>query len=77
MTTPAFGSRAVLVPMLLVTIHPDKRIVRVRSVLSHQLATAPAHGHPDQVTLREEDRIAAYFASGHVYATPRRTEPFL
>ncbi len=77
LTTPAFGSRAVLVPMLLVTIHPDKRIVRVRSVLSHQLATAPAHGHPDQVTLREEDRIAAYFASGHVYATPRRTEPFL
>jgi len=33
--------------------------------------------NPDQVTLREEDQIAAYFASGNLYAEPRRVEPLL
>jgi photosynthetic reaction center H subunit len=33
--------------------------------------------NPDQVTLREEDRIAAYFAGGNLYAEPKRVEPLL
>ncbi|HZF77534.1 MAG TPA: photosynthetic reaction center subunit H [Acetobacteraceae bacterium] len=76
-TTPELGGRTVLVPMMLVTISEERRLIRVRSVLSHQLAAAPGIANPDQVTLREEDRISGYFASGHVYATPQRTEPFL
>jgi photosynthetic reaction center H subunit len=31
----------------------------------------------DSVTFREEDRICAYFAGGHLYATPQRVEPLL
>jgi photosynthetic reaction center H subunit len=37
----------------------------------------PGLRNPEQVTLREEDRIAAYYASGHLYATPLRLGPWL
>ena len=30
-----------------------------------------------QVTRREEDKIMAYYSSGHLYATPSRSEPLL
>ena len=49
----------------------------VRSVLGAQFAHAPMLANPDQVTLREEDQIAAYFASGNLYAEPSRMEPLL
>jgi photosynthetic reaction center H subunit len=42
-----------------------------------QFADAPRLASPNQVTLREEDRIAAYFASGHLFADPTRMEPLL
>jgi photosynthetic reaction center H subunit len=32
---------------------------------------------PDKVTALEEDRIAAYFASGNLYAMPSRMEPLI
>jgi hypothetical protein len=47
------------------------------SVTGAQFADAPALANPDQITLREEDRIQAYFASGHLYAEPGRAEPLL
>jgi photosynthetic reaction center H subunit len=42
-----------------------------------QFADAPLLANPDQVTLREEDRIAAFFAGGTLFADPRRVEPLL
>lgn len=51
--------------------------VRVASVTAAQFAIAPGIGHPDMITPREEDRLMAYFASGHLYATPERSEPLL
>jgi photosynthetic reaction center H subunit len=71
------GTRRVLVPMSLVRVDEERRRIRVKSVLSHQLAAAPAIANPDQITLREEDRIAGYFAGGHIYATPDRMGPLL
>lgn len=71
------GTRRVLVPMLLVRMDPDRRRIRIKSVLSHQLAAAPGIKNPDEITLREEDRIAGYFAGGHIYATPQRMGPVL
>jgi photosynthetic reaction center H subunit len=73
----AAGGRRVLVPSMLVRIDPARRLVRVNSVTAAQLAAAPGTKHPDQITLREEDRIAGYFAGGHMYATPKRLGPML
>jgi photosynthetic reaction center H subunit len=68
---------AVLVPMPLARVDARAGKVVVRSVMGAQFAHAPMLANPDQVTLREEDRIAAYFASGQLYAAPRRMEPLL
>ena len=66
-----------LLPMTLALIQAAKRQVKVSSVLGSQVAGAPMIASPDQVTKLEEDRICAYFASGHLYATPARQEPLL
>jgi photosynthetic reaction center H subunit len=65
----------VLVPMPLVNVIGG--VANVVSVMGDQFADAPRLANPDQVTLREEDRIQAYFASGHMFAEPSRSEPLL
>ncbi len=72
-----FVPRRVLVPMTLVTVDGKARTVRVSAVRAAHFAEAPVTRHPEQVTLREEDRISAYFASGFLYATPGRLGPAL
>jgi photosynthetic reaction center H subunit len=66
----------VLVPMFLATVNDDGD-VRVVSVTAAQLAAAPGIAKPEEVTLREEDRISGYFGGGHLHATPERSEPLL
>ena len=51
--------------------------VNVKSILASQFADVPTLRNPDRVTLREEDRICAYYAGGHLYATPSRSEPLI
>lgn len=51
--------------------------VHVKSVCGRHFATAPSTANPDQVTLQEEDKIAAYYGGGYLYATADRTEPLL
>jgi photosynthetic reaction center H subunit len=63
--------------MPLVRIDTRAGLVTVRSILGSQFADAPMLANPDHVTLREEDRIQAYYASGHLYATASRMEPLL
>jgi photosynthetic reaction center H subunit len=72
-TLPAGGN--VLVPMPLVTI--SEGAVHLASVKGKQIALAPRLSSPDQVSLREEDMIQAYFGSGHLYAEPGRMEPLI
>ncbi|MBR0654480.1 photosynthetic reaction center subunit H [Plastoroseomonas arctica] len=64
-----------LIPMPLLRIDEDRRWVKVRTLLSHHFADVPVLANPDQVTLREEDHIAAYYAGGQLYATPGRIGP--
>ena len=66
----------VLVPMPLSKVQDSGRVI-LHSVLGSQLADAPTLAHPDRITLREEDRVSSYFASGHLYAKPGRGEPLL
>jgi photosynthetic reaction center H subunit len=73
------GARAktVLIPMTLAVVHGAKRQVAVSSVTGAQVAGAPRLKSNDQITKLEEDKISAYFASGHLYATPDRLGPLL
>ncbi len=49
----------------------------VKSITAAQFAQVPTTKRPDQVTLLEEDKIMAYYAGGHLYATPKRQEPWI
>jgi len=51
--------------------------VAVKSILGSQFANVPGLSNPEQVTLQEEDRITAYYGSGHLYATAERSEPLV
>ena len=51
--------------------------VLLASLKGEQVLDAPTLANAEQVTLREEDRIQAYFASGHLYATQERQESIL
>jgi photosynthetic reaction center H subunit len=70
-------ARDVLVPMTLVRINSDYGHVVVSSVMGAQFAEAPVLANPDQITLREEDRVSAYFAGGQLYASADRLGPLL
>lgn len=74
--TPA-GPRQVLVPMTLVRIDAKRRKVLVSAVLARHFAFAPGLRSPERITMREEDRICAYFGGGHRYATADRLGPLL
>ena len=71
------GERRVLLPMTMVRIDGRDRRVRVQSILGEQFADVPGLQNPDQVTLREEARISAYYAGGQLYAEPLRLGPLL
>jgi photosynthetic reaction center H subunit len=68
---------SVLMPMPLARIDTTAGRVVVQSILGGQFQDAPALANPDVITLREEDRVAAYYASGNLYAEPGRVEPLL
>ena len=71
------GTRRVLLPMPMSRVRGREGVVKVASILAGQFENVPATKLPDQVTKREEDRIMAYFAGGHLYATPGRMGPLL
>jgi photosynthetic reaction center H subunit len=71
------AAKRVLLPVTFAKIDADRQCINVQSILGAQFAQVPALSNPDEVTLREEDRIAAYYASGKLYATPARAEPFI
>jgi photosynthetic reaction center H subunit len=71
------GSRTVLLPMTMVRIDGRRRRVKVQSILAEHFSDIPSLQNPDQVTLREEDRISAYYAGGQLYAEPKRLGPLL
>jgi len=71
------GDDVVLLPATMARVSPRLGEVRVKSILAAQFADVPRTAQPERVTLREEDRIQAYFASGHLYATPARSRPLV
>uniref|UniRef100_A0A8J4M5T9 Photosynthetic reaction center subunit H n=1 Tax=Acidicaldus sp. TaxID=1872105 RepID=A0A8J4M5T9_9PROT len=73
------GTRRILLPITFASRISGGRIreVRVNAITAAQFAEVPALADPDRVTQREEDRIAAYFAAGTLFATPDRLGPLL
>jgi photosynthetic reaction center H subunit len=67
----------ILLPMNFSKIDGKRREVRVEAILASQFANVPVLKAPDEVTLREEDRVCAYYGGGTLYATPARGESFL
>lgn len=51
--------------------------VLVKAITAAQFRDVPRTRSPMQITLLEEDKICAYYAGGHLYATPKRAEPYL
>lgn len=73
----AAPSRRVLLPMTMAVVSRGSRTVRVDAIRAGQFANVPALETPDAVTRDEEERIAAYYGAGYLYATPARLEPLL
>jgi photosynthetic reaction center H subunit len=71
----AAGTRRVLLPINFARISAEA--VKVQSILGRQFADVPGLRNPDQITLREEDKVCAYYAGGHLYAEPSRLGPWL
>jgi photosynthetic reaction center H subunit len=51
--------------------------VIVKAITAAQFANVPTTKRDDRITLLEEDKIMAYYAGGHLYATPDRAEPWI
>jgi photosynthetic reaction center H subunit len=51
--------------------------VLVKAITAAQFAGVPTTKSDTQVTFLEEDRIGAYYAGGHLYATPDRAQPWI
>lgn len=71
------GMRRVLLPIYFARVRRSPPRVQVKSILASQFTDVPRLQNPDQVTLREEDRISAYYGGGHLYAEPSRQEPIV
>ncbi|MFK8029536.1 MAG: photosynthetic reaction center subunit H [Gammaproteobacteria bacterium] len=73
----ANGGKHVLLPIGFSKIDGNKRQIKVRSIYASQFADVPAIASPDEITLREEDRIMGYFGGGTLYADAARQEPLI
>jgi photosynthetic reaction center H subunit len=71
------GARRALVPVALVKVDKTTRQLVVASITAAQFEHVPALSQPDQVSLREEDQISAYYCGGTLFATPERSEPIV
>jgi photosynthetic reaction center H subunit len=69
------GTRDVLLPITFCKIR--KYAVDVDAILAAQFAHVPTTRHAERITLLEEEKIAAYYGGGTLYAAPGRADPLL
>lgn len=68
---------SVLLPMNFVKVKRKQGHLKVVSILGRHFAHVPRLAKPDQVSLREEDKICAFYAGGTLYAQAERAEPWM
>lgn len=71
------GGGSVLLPATMAKVDVRRSLVKVSSILGSQFADVPRPARDDQITLREEDQVMAYFAAGDLFRTPDRRGPLL
>jgi photosynthetic reaction center H subunit len=71
------NSRSALIPVRFADVNFRARSIKVNALRASQFAQVPALADPDCVTMQEEDKIAAFYGAGTLYATPARAEPLL
>jgi photosynthetic reaction center H subunit len=71
------GGRTVMLPINFASIDKAGRTMTVDAILARHFTGVPAIKTADKVTLLEEDKIAAYYGAGTLYATPDRQEPII
>jgi len=78
-TAPADVSLAgpALAPMMMATVDRRRRRVVIDALNAAQFGGVPRLEATDQITLYEEERVAAYFGGGYLYANADRQEPWL
>jgi photosynthetic reaction center H subunit len=69
--------KAVIAPVHFCDVKFKSRSVKITALTSSQFAKAPALKNPDAITMLEEEKVAAFFGGGTLYATPLRGEPLL
>jgi photosynthetic reaction center H subunit len=67
----------VLVPVHFVDVNFRARTITIKALRADQFASVPGLRNPDSVTLQEEEKIAAFYGGGTLYATAARTEPLI
>lgn len=73
----AADGRRVLLPYGFANVRAGKKQVVVDAIYAEHFNDVPAHASPDQVTRLEEDKIAAYYGAGTLYANKERAEPLI
>ncbi len=71
------GGAKALVPTTFARVDGRRGRVSVTALYSDNFAGVPKTASPDQVTMLEEEKIAAYYGAGLLYAHPGRAEPLL
>lgn len=71
------GAEGVLAPMMMAKVDRRRHRVVVDALNAARFAGVPRPAAPDRITLYEEERVAAYFGGGYLYANADRQEPFL
>ncbi|TPW30419.1 photosynthetic reaction center subunit H [Pararhizobium mangrovi] len=62
------GGRLVLAPIAAATVRDSEKTVVLETLTREQFANVPSLAGLDQITMREEDRINAYYAGGRFFA---------
>jgi photosynthetic reaction center H subunit len=71
------GAGSALIPVHFTDVNFRARTVTVKALLASQFASVPGLKNPDSVTMQEEEKIAAFYGGGTLYATAARAEPLL
>ncbi|MBJ6122972.1 photosynthetic reaction center subunit H [Sphingomonas mollis] len=71
------GTDGVLAPMMMARVDRRRRRVVIDALNGAQFAGVPRPAALDRITLYEEERVAAYFGGGYLYANAARQEPYL
>jgi photosynthetic reaction center H subunit len=66
-----------LLPITMALINKRRKSVEVDAITAAQFVDVPKLERPDQITFDEEERVAAYYGAGFLYATPARLEPLI